>query len=479
MSERVFCIDFGSAYTKVALRRDPGAQAELINNPTRRAAELDFCVPSVALVDRTGKQHRAEFGPAVFGRREGNGINIYHNWKRYLFADVTTAGEIAVPPLDALLQSDPFRQLAERFGVTGAQVGHLQQLVSNARGLFGIPLGRTPNAEAGWQTFAAKLAYCFFRWLRLYILDACGHVRSAALNPEAIPVRLTVPAFSHGSGIETHPGCAALTDALSKAGWPLHPTRPVVSEPYSNVIGVLTEGANVVHNSRLQLRRMFREGPIILTLSKPEDHPTYRAWSLDVGAFTTDFAALSIDTQGKLADDHESAIRVAQHSIPLGVSELDRRVLAVLPSEQRDWLENHAQPLDWEDFRSRVYTAGRPLNTAAVGTIGAPDSRERIDAVLRDFGSELAAACTTFRAQQLPPIEHQELILTGGGNAIPAVHEALTAAMQSGGSKFVHVYIPTPGRHAGPDRARRLDEQFTRGGSALGGASIYFEKGYY
>jgi hypothetical protein len=75
----------------------------------------------------------------------------------------------------------------------------------------------------------------------------------------------------------------------------------------------------------------------------------------------------------------------------------------------------------------------------------------------------------------LDPVNLQELILTGGGNFIPAVHEALTSAMQQDGRGFVHVYLPVAGRRVGTDMARRLDVSFARGGSALGGTSVYFE----
>ena len=50
MADRVFAIDFGSAFTKVALRRDPGADAELLTSP-REMVGAEFCIPSVAVLD--------------------------------------------------------------------------------------------------------------------------------------------------------------------------------------------------------------------------------------------------------------------------------------------------------------------------------------------------------------------------------------------------------------------------------------------
>lgn len=479
MSERVFSIDFGSAFTKVALRRDPTAVSELVNNPTRRVGEVDFCVTSTAVVDRNVTPHRAEFGPATANRRPGGGVEVYTDWKRHIFAGVRETGEMAVPPLDALLLSGELRQLAERFGVSPGQLEHLRQLLTNARDLLGVVPARAAGGEARWQTFAGKLAYYFFKWLRGYVMDACGPLRSAGLNPEAIPARISVPAFAHGRGVEAHPGCEVLTAALTRAGWPLHPDRPVVSEPYSNVIGALTEARNILSpRRRLQLGRMFRDGPVMRPLAAPKDHPAYRAWSVDVGAFTTDFAALTLDPGGRTVTEPDEALSVCQHSVPLGVRTLDQRVLEALPSDQRDWLTDTASALDWEDFRQRVYTSRQPLRTAEVGAIGGPDRRPQIDQAITEFTRQLAEACERFVAG-LPPVKLQELVLTGGGNCIPGVCEGLAALMQGSGRQFVHIYWPHPARRSEPQTHRRLDTNFARGGSALGGTSLYFEPAYY
>ncbi|MBY0457518.1 MAG: hypothetical protein K2V38_09295, partial [Gemmataceae bacterium] len=219
------------------------------------------------------------------------------------------------------------------------------------------------------------------------------------------------------------------------------------------------------------------EGPVPLVLSGKPEHPRCLAWSIDVGAFTTDFTALTVDTGGKLTEDPEDALFIREHSVPLGVGDLDQRVLEVLPEAQRRWLAR-AGHLDWEDFRNSVYTLGRPFTTAEVGAIGGIDTRPQIDQVLARFGQELATACSAFRGEhEAPPL--QELILTGGGNAIPAVHQALIAAMQDGGYEYVHIYVPALGRRIGTDKARRLEPTLVRGGSAIGGASVYFEKCFY
>ncbi|MBA4067122.1 MAG: hypothetical protein C0501_26125 [Isosphaera sp.] len=471
MSERVFCIDFGSAFTKVGLRRDPTAASDLVNNPVRRADELDFCIPSVAWVNRAVNPARVEFGPATANYTRGGGLEPHSNWKRYIFSGVRPSGELAQPPLDQLLGSPQLATLAAGFGVTPGQVAHLRELVAQARGLLGVAAGVPADREAGWRTFAQKLAHHFFRWLRGYVMEACAPLRSAGLNPEAIPVRVSVPAFAHGRGVDAHPGCGVLTDALARAGWVLHPTRPVISEPLSNLIGVLTEGRNVLSpKRRVQLRSMFQNGPIIRPLADPEHYPAYRAWCVDIGAFTTDFTALTLDPGGRMVAEPEEAMTVRQHSVPLGVRNLDEMVLEALPPEQSGWLKDTARPIDWEDFRAAAYTRLQPFRTAQAGRIGGP----ALEPVVRDFAGRVAAECDRFRAD-LPPVKLQELVLTGGGNCIPEVSRRVAETMTAGAGEFCHVYWPLPG---GDGVRRRLGGNFPRGGTALGGTSVFFEPAY-
>ena len=72
------------------------------------------------------------------------------------------------------------------------------------------------------------------------------------------------------------------------------------------------------------------------------------------------------------------------------------------------------------------------------------------------------------------PATMQELILTGGGSNIPAVRDAIITAAQTGGTSFVKIHAPGVKRGKGTSPlVHKLDDDFARGGSALGGASIY------
>jgi hypothetical protein len=114
-----------------------------------------------------------------------------------------------------------------------------------------------------------------------------------------------------------------------------------------------------------------------------------------------------------------------------------------------------------------------------IGLIGGDADRQAIQACVGEFGKLLAEELRRF-LEPLQPAAMRELILTGGGSNIPVVRDVLQTAAGAGAPEFAKTHAPdlkrgTPG---GPV-VDRLGEPFTRGGSALGGASIYFEKQYY
>jgi hypothetical protein len=472
MAERVFCIDFGSAYTKVALRRDPTADAELLS-----WANVDFCVPSTVAFDTRGSNRRLTFGEEAAEERGGGGIEVFRNWKRPLFLTPATGG-VPRSPLETLLASDELAELATRFGVARGQIGYLQQLVGAARALVAGPGGRVVSSEAQQQTVAATLAAHFFRWLRQRVLEACSKLPTSGLKFEEIPVRVAVPAFALGTE-QPHPGCKLLTEALGKAGWPLHPEQPLVAEPYSNAIGVLTKATNVLtRRRRINLGDMFGKGPLITVLKDPAHYPNYRALVVDVGAFTTDFAALSIAPDADTSSDPHAGFRIVQSSVALGISDLDERVRASLPADKAEWLKN-AKWQDLATFQRNTYSDGKGYRVPEIGLIGGDADRQAIQACVGEFGKLLAEELRRF-LEPLQPAAMRELILTGGGSNIPVVRDVLQTAAGAGAPEFAKTHAPdlkrgTPG---GPV-VDRLGEPFTRGGSALGGASIYFEKQYY
>jgi hypothetical protein len=201
---------------------------------------------------------------------------------------------------------------------------------------------------------------------------------------------------------------------------------------------------------------------------------------IDVGAFTTDFAAVMLKPDGNNTSEPDSNISVIQKSLPLGISDLDSHVIEALPKEKGEWLRK-IRPLDWEDFRPAVYTEGKGVRTTDLGIIGGPADAEAVRNCILDFIKRLTEESAKFLDSlgTIPTGTIEELILTGGGSFIPAIREALQAAAQSGGRSFAKTHAPSLKRVSGGPSIDRLDTSFARGGSALGGTSIYFEKSLY
>lgn len=476
MAERIFSIDFGSAYTKVALRRDPTADSSLLDCG---AAEVSFCVPTIVAVDRRGTEPRLEFGDRAVDIKSGGGIDVYTNFKRDLFpTEPVEANQL--PPLDALLQSEDFAALAVKYAVSATQVTALRQMAGTARALVGKSSAPAISVEVQRQENAGKLVFHFFRWLRREVLDACAKLPATGLKFEDIPVRVTVPALVPDSELAQHSGCKLLREMLHRAGWPLHTDRPVVTEPEANAVGILTKAGNVLtRRGRINLGEMFGKGPLITVLKGDPHHTTYRALVIDVGAFTTDFAALTIDTQGQPLDTSTGAgFAVRAHSVRFGAFDLDTLLRKALTGDKREWLERSSRK-EFSAFQRNVFGEGKGYRVPGVGVIGGEADREPLQACLNEFGQQLAGAVTEF-CSALEPASMQELILTGGGSSIPAVRDALIGATQTGTSAFVKTHAPDLKRgKPGAPPVDKLDETLTRGGSALGGASIYFEREYY
>lgn len=474
MADRVFSIDFGSSYTKVALRRDPGADSELLGlTGVATVADADFCIPSTIAVDRRGRRPRVECGEQVFNLKPDQGIEVVSNWKKWLFqSPAVTESTPNVSPLEALLQSEEFLALAARYGVAAGQVGHLENLVRAARGMVGRSVGSGASTESQQQAYAAVLAQHYFHWLRDVVLRACDRLPSAGLKFDEIPVRIAVPAFAGAD----HPGTQSLVAGLRKAGWTIHPERPVVTEPYANAVGILTRGANVAYKGRIRFRDMFARGPFITVLKDGATYKSYRVLVVDIGAYTTDFAALTLDTQGETITDPDQALSLVQDSLPIGVSNLDADLLAAVSPDKAAALKS-LSAREWETLHRSVYSDGKAYKKPGGLTVGGP-ADDGTRSVVTGFAEQVATLVEKF-CKSTAPAGRQELILTGGGCLIPTVREAVLRAARAGGHEYVKTHAPAIKKQTTNTPAHKLDDHFTRGGSALGGASIYFDREFY
>ncbi|HEY1187029.1 MAG TPA: hypothetical protein VGE74_05195 [Gemmata sp.] len=476
MADRVFCMDFGAAYTKVALRTAAQESADLV--PLLPSAR-DFWAPTVVAANwNTGRpKPDLEFGEKAAGIKPGDRVTVYTNFKRGLFAPAG-ADKPEMHPLDALLHSAEFEALAAKYSVQPAWVAGLRQMVGSARSMLGLP-DAAGHAEARKQDEAKTVAHYYFRWLHEQVMQACERLPHTALNYRDIPLRVSVPVLGADADLDAHPGCVRLREALTSTGWKLD-ARPFVSEPEANAVGVLTKAANALtKRKRINFGEMFGKGPLVTVIKGDKDHPTYRALVIDVGAFTTDFAALSIDTGGKSLDAEFGAGFVAlPRSVPFGTTDLDASVRAALAEDKRAALDALA-PKDFAEFQVRTYTDETGFRIGPGKVIGGPADQPVIRPCLDTFTKHLADEAEAF-LQQLGPASMQELILTGGGSNIPAVRDALiAAASRVPGSSFVKTHAPGLKKSKAGPPVDPLDDKFARGGSALGGASIYFEKSYY
>jgi hypothetical protein len=474
MLDCVFCIDFGSAYTKVALRpatQDPAALLKC-DEPA-----VELWAPTIAAVEFVGSEHKWKFGYEASGIKPSSSIAVLTNFKKDLFS---TAPEVpAQPPLESLLLSSEFNELAAKYGVLPPEVAALRNLIGSARALAGVR-ATDGVAQTERRVNNAKIAATrYLKWLRGRILAACTKLPNRLLRYEDIPVRVAVPALGGSAELAQHPGCQRLREAVEQAGWKLD-EHPFVSEPESNAIGILTRGTNALTPKRKKInyREMFSRGPLITVLAGDKHHPTYRALVIDVGAFTTDFAALSIDTGGKSADTSEGVqFVVAQNSVPVGVTNLDAEMLNALPDDKRQVLAALARR-DFEGFQSGVYSEGTGYRTGG-RVVGGDADRPAVEKCLGNFTARLVSEVNAFCQQLGTAASMQELILTGGGNNIPAVRDAVVDAAKAAGG-FVKTHAPNLRQEqANSPLVDRLDSQSSRGASGLGGASIYFERGCY
>ena len=476
MADRVLSIDFGSSFTKVCLRTGPDAAARAVELDGLRD-DLKMCVPSAVVVDRA--RGRATCGPAAAERVPGPQIEVHQNWKKRVFTPPDPLAPAGPAGLDALLASDEFAALAAKFQVPVSQGKNLQRLATAAGDLWGLRPAAPPPPDAGRATLEG-IAVGFFTWLHKEVRKSCE--RHGVADFDAIPAVVSVPALGPPADPAAAPGVDDLRKWLAKAGWTLHPQHGVLTEPYSNAVGVLTRGANAVmaKTGKLNFGKMFDKGPLTTVLREPGTHPLYRAVVVDVGSFTTDFAAVALDTQGDVVYDPHAGISVAATSIPLGVSDLDERVLAGLSADAARAV-NHLPRVDWAQFQVTVYSDGKGFLTGEAGEVGGKKDGPAVRAAIDWFAGRLHEATAAFcRGLDLGhPQMIQELVLTGGGNHIPAVRQAVRDGVAAGGVTAAKTHWPGRTERQSNPPVQTIDDLFVRGGSAVGGASIYFDRAFW
>ena len=439
-NRRLVSIDLGSAYTKVAVRRDWNGESDLLRDLPLASDEVDFCVPSVvARVEARGGT-RWMIGAAAGAQTAGEGVRIFRYWKARLFA-------------------------------TGPQAR-----VSRDQ------MGQAPDADAGEDY--EQVAIQFFRGLRESLEHSPygGDVASSA-------VRVCVPRI----GVDDMDG--RVGSILHAAGWrPAH-GRVTVYEPESNACGMFTRGRNATWHPpaapftpragrSLHLMKMLEPEGLLQALRRMAG--SFGVLVIDIGGFTTDFGYVQFDTSFSSDDWHRP--KIVQQSYELGIRELDQAIYDSLGEDAQREIRA-LSPSEWDALKVDLYR-GVPVTLGSgrgrARTIGGGADAERTVEALRNFANRLITVRDTFlRDHVRGPINAQTL--TGGGSMIAPLHRAVVQALATDEDARVYDLLDeheprqTLGLRGGhvseqavEARARR-NQELVRGGSAIGGSSVFFE----
>jgi hypothetical protein len=436
---RILTVDFGSSYTKVAVRTSPNSRALLAKGIALASADLSYCIPTtVARIERGGQTHWL-VGQAAAETVPGAGTTIYQNWKADVFAELEDGAS------GAKRRSDELREVALRF---------FAELLHQLR--------RLPS----FRDFGD------------------------------LPVRLCVPGQR-----DDHGACEWLRRVLKDVGWTLAAGRNILFEPESNALGVLSRGYNRIWTPPMasglphygdvpQLSQML--DPWFLTVARAglEGDGTgrgsrFRFLAIDVGAFTTDFGLVTFDTS--FTTDTPNKPDIIQRSAPLGVKALDEAVRRALPADSQAALQKRSTS-DWEAYKHDLY-AGKPAEFISEGRrvrIGAGREADAIKVQIELFADRVWQRFEEFvRTECIGALE--AVALTGGGMMIPALRSELTAKLRtrSIGRVFellndaqAEKQLDERGRSPTPkEKESWLAEgrELLRGGSAIGGCSVFFE----
>ena len=479
-------IDFGNSYTKVGIRTDRNAKSHALRSEADLKYDEDhLCIPTVAARVVQAGQEKWLYGTQVkLGSKAGN-VQVFRNWKPRFFQG-------SEPWLDDMSDFDELEGEAEcewdRF------TNELLEMLLTSGSLVA---GKKEEAQAVLERRKAssvatiddfdyeEIGRGYFRWLRSFVEPHCQRMGIGSTG--TIPVRITLPSFN-GNIAQAQ---LTLETILEDTGWNLAPRLPTLAEPVANLMGTFSEGRNhVCRDPRPGFRESYSLQPMIgesrlfrairsFALSSSSSRPpVYWIMIADLGGYTTDFAMVGFDldevaiqTDGR----YDGKRLMSHHSVPLGVSDLDKQVRRVLSDPNRKSFEALASDVDGlrlDRYHQEVYQRLRPYNTGQ-GIIG-QDAKEKagIEDVIRRFADRIAEQALKFLViEQYDHID--ELILTGGGCNIPLVRQALREKL--GKFKLKNSYIPISEQEAIPDRCRRLERSLVRGATALGGTSVFFD----
>ncbi len=422
------CIDFGASFTKIAFREAPDKPSQLLTHESLNLDPEHVCIPTVAAWREF--DDRWVFGVDAADLKIGDGIRVFSNWKPLLF------------------QSGPEHRVVEE-----------EEIEDETWKRGGIDGSEKPHE------LAQKLTERYLRWLKR---DLVPQMLGRNL-PEETTCRVAVPEFAMYT-----PQSTDLERIVTKAGW-FSPGIICISEPVSNLIGSLSQGRNrVVKESGGKLlpavREMFAESEFLKfiedELDENREGDQHTILVVDVGNYTTDFGLINIDLE-----ERGFFPLTETFSMEMGVSKLEQWVRKILPAGTRE-AYGELTMRERELLRTRVFGQAKAWQLPDGTVIGADEQGVEIQNTIRLIADEIIKGIIEFlKLNGITTVG--EVILTGGGNNIPALVNRFTELFARIGIPAIHA----PQLSETPTKVRQiqLNQQIVRGASALGGSSVLFE----
>lgn len=422
----LLCIDLGSAYTKVAERREWSDAAKLVRD-SHVDEEWSFCFPSlVAKVNKRGTEHWLA-GQDALAQPPGDNVELFRDWK-----------------------ADFFASSASRRSTGEEAAAHFFQGLRDHLARLGR---KSVVAQSVMRICIPKLDGSDKRGAALVKIAATAGFTPAAKKPFTYePESNTYGVLTRGRNYTWKP----------KEWLGLHPSYVKMYEPAPNGLFAQIQSAA---RSRTKLR--------------------YSVLIVDIGSFTTDVGSLTFE----MTDDPDELDRptVHQTSTPLGIRDLDRVILEELPAGFRKAVEG--RPIgEWERNKQQLY-AGQAIRVRSasgdrheVGT----EAHQRAMARLIHKHAEKIGKCVT-EFCKTHKIKAQETILTGGGATIQALRSQVIGALGTDGGQvtdfldkteplrsLLQIWTPRGWENdrKAIDERIRLNHDLLRGGSAIGGCSV-------
>ena len=365
-------LDFGAAYTKIAVRDEPSSRSRLLFHEDLSLDPDHVCIPSVAAYRES--DGRWEFGADAVDLVEGEGIHVFKNWKPSLFEE-----------REEWIELDPSPLSPEDVGFPDSRV----------------------------------VTEKFFEWLHQNQFPKMmgGEVLEDPL------VRISIPEFA----LHT-PEASDFEELVAKVGWDTE--GPICfSEPLTNLMGALSQGRNSVQTDdrgRMfpKADEIFAQSDLMAFVEELRRDAEGGEWSghyvfllIDVGAFTADYGLVSIDVES-----HGYFPLCETHSEALGIGKLDRLVQRSLSEEKRLQLQR-LSARDSERFRRTVYGTGEPWRLGDV-VIGDDTDGKTISNCIHAFSDRIGEGVEKF-LERFQAGHLDEVIFTGGGSNIPALIDRL------------------------------------------------------